>query len=496
MTVQTDAMRRVDNNGKMSLGLQDWHCVQVERIARHRLESPDAALTKQHVEVAFVENVFGTHQKVLDRRRKSPLQHHWKFASANLLEQREILHVASADLEAICVFLDFFEVLCIHYLGDHGKPGFLAGFREQLEPFDSKTLKGIRRSSGLECATPKNSCTGPLHVPCDGNNLVPAFDGAWARHENDLTVADRDVPDFDERLGLTEFVGNKLVGFKDRCNGFNPGYGRNRLFSDDIFGTDDPNDNSFGASADFRFEPPFFDPFHDVIDLIFGGSGLGYYDHKAGIGGKERSVGSREGNPFLNAFGARPLPGFDRRSKDDLASGAFVRSRMHASHRDTQVFEDSPSEKSRCVRSLNTLQSRMMQRILGIDHGEARVGLALSDELGVFAHPLETVEVKKIEPVGRIAEIVKRENVALLLLGMPRNMDGSYGPAAEKVKDFAEILRKKTGLEIKFWDERMTSLAAQRVLRDAGRKMKDGRKIIDQVAAQMILQSYLDSLGT
>jgi len=137
-----------------------------------------------------------------------------------------------------------------------------------------------------------------------------------------------------------------------------------------------------------------------------------------------------------------------------------------------------------------------MQRILGIDHGEARVGLALSDELGVFAHPLETVEVRKIEPVGRIAEIVKRENVALLLLGMPRNMDGSYGPAAEKVKAFAEILREKTGLEIKFWDERMSTLAAQRVLRDAGRKTKDGRKVIDQVAAQMILQSYLDSLGS
>ncbi len=136
-----------------------------------------------------------------------------------------------------------------------------------------------------------------------------------------------------------------------------------------------------------------------------------------------------------------------------------------------------------------------MQRILGIDHGEARVGLALSDELGMFAHPLETIVVKKIEPARRIGEIVKREKVALLVLGMPRNMDGSYGPAAEKVKAFAEILKQRTGLEIKFWDERMTSLAAQRVLHDVGRKVKDGRKVIDQVAAQIILQSYLDSLA-
>ncbi len=148
------------------------------------------------------------------------------------------------------------------------------------------------------------------------------------------------------------------------------------------------------------------------------------------------------------------------------------------------------------MRDVETGLNFKMKRILGIDYGEARVGLALSDELGMFAHPLETVEVRKIEPARRIGEIAKRENVSLLVLGMPRNMDGSYGQAAEKVKDFAEILKKRTSLEIKLWDERMTSLAAQRVLRDAGRKTKEGRKIIDQVAAQMILQSYLDSLAT
>lgn len=137
----------------------------------------------------------------------------------------------------------------------------------------------------------------------------------------------------------------------------------------------------------------------------------------------------------------------------------------------------------------------MMQRMLGIDYGEARVGLALSDELGLFAHPLETIEVKKIDPARRIREIAKREKVALLVLGMPRNMNGSYGPAAEKVTAFAEILRQRTGIEIKFWDERMTSLAAQRALHDAGRRVKGGRKVIDQVAAQMILQGYLDSLA-
>ena len=134
-----------------------------------------------------------------------------------------------------------------------------------------------------------------------------------------------------------------------------------------------------------------------------------------------------------------------------------------------------------------------MQRILGIDHGDARVGLALSDELGMFAHPLETVEVKRTEPIARILEVMKREKVKTIILGMPRNMDGSYGPAAEKVKAFAEKLKAGSGCEVKFWDERMTSVAAQRSLHESGRKTKDSRKVIDQVAAQMILQGYLDS---
>lgn len=134
-----------------------------------------------------------------------------------------------------------------------------------------------------------------------------------------------------------------------------------------------------------------------------------------------------------------------------------------------------------------------MERILGIDYGEARIGLALSDELGMFAHPLETIDVKRTGPVGRIVEVVKREKVSTLVLGMPRNMDGSYGPAAEKVKAFAGKLKAESGCEVKFWDERMTSMAAQRSLHESGRNTRKSRKVIDQVAAQMILQGYLDS---
>ena len=135
-----------------------------------------------------------------------------------------------------------------------------------------------------------------------------------------------------------------------------------------------------------------------------------------------------------------------------------------------------------------------MQRSLGIDHGDARIGLAIADDLGMLAHPLETIHVKQVaKPVARIAEIVVRDKIEIIVLGLPRNMDGSYGPSAAKVLAFAEMLRAACGCEVKLWDERLTSVAAQRALHEAGRNVQRSREFIDQVAAQMILQGWLDA---
>ena len=135
-----------------------------------------------------------------------------------------------------------------------------------------------------------------------------------------------------------------------------------------------------------------------------------------------------------------------------------------------------------------------MTRILGIDHGEARIGLAISDELGMLAHPLETIAVKTVaDPVAHIAAIVARDKIGGIILGLPRNMDGTYGPAAEKVRAFADKLRAACGCTVKLWDERLTTVAAQRSLHEAGRNAKTSREVIDQVAAQLILQGWLDS---
>jgi len=135
-----------------------------------------------------------------------------------------------------------------------------------------------------------------------------------------------------------------------------------------------------------------------------------------------------------------------------------------------------------------------MKRALGIDHGEARIGLAISDELGMLAHPLETIHINTTpDPFERIAQIVTRDKIGIIILGLPRNMNGTYGPAAEKARAFAELLRTKVSCEVKLWDERLTSVAAQKSLHESGRNVKQSRAVIDQVAAQLILQGYLDS---
>ena len=135
-----------------------------------------------------------------------------------------------------------------------------------------------------------------------------------------------------------------------------------------------------------------------------------------------------------------------------------------------------------------------MKRALGIDLGEARIGVAVSDELGMLAHALETIVVKDTrDPLARVVQLAKEKDVGHVIVGLPKNMDGTTGPAAEKSRAFAEKLREQLTCPVRLWDERLTTVAAQRYLHDAGRKVKQSRSVIDQVAAQIILQGWLDA---
>ena len=133
------------------------------------------------------------------------------------------------------------------------------------------------------------------------------------------------------------------------------------------------------------------------------------------------------------------------------------------------------------------------RRILGIDLGRARIGVAVSDELGMLAHPVETIPAKG-DAVRRIAELVREKNAERVVIGLPRHMNGSVGIGAAEALAFAEKLRTSVSCEVITWDERMTTMAANRALRDSGQKTRNSRGVVDQVAAQMILQGYLDAL--
>ena len=134
-------------------------------------------------------------------------------------------------------------------------------------------------------------------------------------------------------------------------------------------------------------------------------------------------------------------------------------------------------------------------RILCLDHGSKRMGIALSDELKMIATPLEFIPAEPFAKfLERLKEIIREKEVELVLVGMPRNMDGSYGPAALKVQEFAAVLRDAIVTPIKTWDERLTSAQANRFLIQADVRRSDRKQKVDKTAAAILLQSYLDSL--
>ena len=135
-------------------------------------------------------------------------------------------------------------------------------------------------------------------------------------------------------------------------------------------------------------------------------------------------------------------------------------------------------------------------RILALDHGTKRIGIALSDELKMIAQPLEFVLTDPLADFFvRLKEIIRDKEVELILIGMPRNMDGSYGPAALKVQEFIAVLKDKVAIPIQTWDERLTSAQAQRFLIQGGVRRQDRKQKVDKTAAAILLQSYLDSLS-
>ena len=133
-------------------------------------------------------------------------------------------------------------------------------------------------------------------------------------------------------------------------------------------------------------------------------------------------------------------------------------------------------------------------RVLAIDHGTKRMGIALSDPSGMIALPLEFVPAEPFNAfLERLKTLIREKEVEMILVGMPRNMDGSYGPAAAKVREFVAVLKETIAIPVQTWDERLTSAQANRFLIQADVSRKNRKDKVDQAAAAILLQSFLDS---
>ncbi|MFX4263203.1 Holliday junction resolvase RuvX [Pelotomaculum propionicicum] len=136
-------------------------------------------------------------------------------------------------------------------------------------------------------------------------------------------------------------------------------------------------------------------------------------------------------------------------------------------------------------------------RVLGLDLGDKRIGVALSDPMGWTAQGLDVITGGggSKGDIRRIREIALKHEVEKVVVGLPLNMDGSTGPRAEKARDFAGRLARALDLPVELWDERLTTVEAERLLIEADMKRNKRRQVIDKMAAVLILQNYLDAAG-
>lgn len=134
-------------------------------------------------------------------------------------------------------------------------------------------------------------------------------------------------------------------------------------------------------------------------------------------------------------------------------------------------------------------------RVLGLDIGDKTIGVAVSDPLGLTAQGITTIRrIGKEKDLEELKKICEQYDVETIVLGFPKNMNGTIGPTAEKVLNFSKLLEERFKLPIKLWDERLTTVAATRVMLEADMSRNKRKKIIDKVAATYILQGYLDSI--
>src|SRR5208283_1826106 len=204
-------MARVHYNRQVGKLLYDGNGGKVQSISRVALECANSALAQHNLVVAFRENVFGGHEPFLDSRRQSPLQKHRLADSANGLQQFEILHVSSPDLNNINVFHHQVGLARRGHLRNNTKPGLFPYLTEYLQPILSQTLERIGRGPRLECPAPEQHCPVFAHGARNVQSCLPVFNTAWTGDHYQAVPAYGDISDFYDGSSGMQFATHQLV---------------------------------------------------------------------------------------------------------------------------------------------------------------------------------------------------------------------------------------------------------------------------------------------
>ena len=269
------AVTGINEDRKMAAFFDGGNDGEVESVAREIGEGANAALAEHDVVVALGEDVFGGHEELVERRGHATLEEDGLFGAASALEEREILHVARANLDDIGVFLDEVEGFVVNGFGDDAETVGGADFRKNFQAVFAEALKAVRGGAGLVGAAAEEPHTGLLEPFGDGQALFFGFDGAGTGDEGDMLAADDDVSrgrgDSKDGVFFLGVAADELVGFADGDALDDTGHRFEDAEVNGAFVAGDADSCAEGAGHGVSFEAEAFDALADGADLLLGG---------------------------------------------------------------------------------------------------------------------------------------------------------------------------------------------------------------------------------
>jgi hypothetical protein len=281
------AVGGIDEDGEVAALFDGRNDGEVERVAGEIGEGADAAFAEHDLVVAFGQDVLGGHEEFVERGGHAALEEHGFLGATSTFEQREILHVASADLDDVGVFLDEVERFVVDGFGDDAEAEMFADVGEDLQALKAKTLEGVGRSARLVGTATEKVNAGGLELLGDGEALLFGFDSAGAGDDGKMRATHEDFAggsgNADDGVFFLDVAGDELVGLGDRDAFDDAGHGFENTEIDGTGVAGDADGGATGARDGMGLQAKGFDAFADGANLLLGGIGL-HDDKHEGLG--------------------------------------------------------------------------------------------------------------------------------------------------------------------------------------------------------------------